>query len=551
MPKLLARISEAFVDAALAAQGNRGGAALIASSAAFAASLTNRYEAAQPTSPKRSYIPAFNRDARYDANSYSRWEMTRKIRYFERNCWAVQAFRDEHVKWTVGANGLAVIPNSSDDEWNLRTLEAYQEWCLCPCIDSTIGMRQVHKQIAGTHHLENDLFILKTYQKLQGKKSLPKIQLIESHRCSDPGTDYAFPTQNNLNIDGVSTIQNGDGMVQGIKGYWFIDNLTMDQWVFRSVSDVIHIFEPERIGMFRGVTPYHSILNTLHDVDDMELYEMERAKSNSAITNILTTQTGEINTDAMRERRFTGLGSTGINPDVKDDNQASRTAFYRKMLGSRTMALKAGEKLEQFGAESPSASTQWYWLYQLAKMGKVAGTPVILILPEIIQGMQGTVVRGIYDDAHQTFTGKFHVYKDAAVDLYRYFVNWARYNDPRCVDAPADWAKCHVTPPRAVNADIGYTSAATLAELGAGVDNWDDIAGRKNTTARDLLTKKARGVKMINDLAAEFKIQPADISNPMAMVSQQLALADQAQALADQAGDDKGTNPPKEKAVKK
>jgi len=132
------------------------------------AKVVNRYEAAQPSTPKRSWIPAFVRDARQDANSWSRWEMTRKIRYFERNVWLVQALRDEHVKWTVGPNGLIIRPDSIDTEWNKRAFDSYMEWCERPCFDSTISMTQVHKQIAGTCHLERDLFVHKTRLKWQG-----------------------------------------------------------------------------------------------------------------------------------------------------------------------------------------------------------------------------------------------------------------------------------------------------------------------------------------------------------------------------------------------
>jgi hypothetical protein len=494
--------------------------------------LFNRYEAAQPSTPKRSYIPAFNRDARYDANSWSRWEMTRKIRYFERNVWLVQAIRDEHVKWTVGPNGLTVLPASSDEEWNKGMEESYQEWCENPCFDSTIPMPQVHKQIAGTANLENDLFVLKTFIKNSGKPSRPAIQLIESHRCSAPGTVYSLQESSDT-VDGVQLGKGQDGKVTGPIGYWMIDDLLSTQWAFRSVAECIHIFSPERIGMYRGITPYHSVMNTLHDLDDLESMEMERAKNNSEISNIITSPSGELNRDALRARRFGAVGTSTAQPDSKDEDIDRRIQMYRKILGARTIALKTGEKLEQQGNENPSAATQWYWKYKLGQVSKTAGVPLILIFPELIEGMQGTVVRGIYDNAHETFRGHFFTYARTAINLYRYYANWARYNDPRCFDAPADWNKCHVIPPRAVNVDIGYTSAATLAELASGVTNYDDIAGRQGTTAEVLIRKKAKNVKMINDVAAEFGIEPADIAAPMADVLQKLALATQAESLAE------------------
>lgn len=522
--KLRDRISNALEVASAAASGNRFGAAIVSASAGFASAMLNRYEAAQPSTPKRSYIPAFNRDARYDANSWSRWEMTRKIRYFERNVWLVQAIRDEHVKWTVGPNGLQVNPASSDEEWNKGMQEAYQEWCEQPCFDATIPMSQVHKQIAGTAHLENDLFVLKTSTKVPGRPSRPAIQLIESHRCSAPGTVYSLKESEDV-VDGVQLGKDGSGRVSGPVGYWIIDDLLSTQWAFRSAAEMIHIFSPERIGMFRGITPYHSVMNTLHDLDDLESLEMDRAKINAEVANIITSPSGELNRDSMRARRFGSVGTSTANPDSKDEDIARRIEMYRKILGARTISLKTGEDMKQLANQNPSAATQWYWRYKLGQVSKVGGVPLSLIFPELIEGIQGTLVRGIYDDAHETFRGHFFNYARVAMNLYQFFANWARYNDPRCFDAPADWNKCHVIPPRAVNVDIGYTSAATLAELASGVTNFDDIAGRQGTTAEVLIRKKARNVKMINDVAKEFEIQPADISAPMADVLQKLAMA--------------------------
>lgn len=488
--------------------------------------LFNRYEAAQPSSPKRSWIPGFMRDAKIDANSWSRWEMTRKIRYFERNVWLVSANRDTHVKWTVGANGLGVVPASSDVEWNKAMLESYEEWCEKPCIDSTIPMRQVHRQIAGTCHLENDMFVHKTRIKNNCEPTKPAIQLIESHRCSIPGQAYSTKDDPEK-IDGVEMGKDEFGRNVGPVGYWILDDELMTQWAYRSVNEMHHIFSPERIGMFRGITQYHSVMNTLHDLDDLEGFAMERAKNISEVSYVLTSPSGEINRDIRRAKKFGfGLGESSLPLDPKEDEMAQRMSLYRKVLGARVMALKTGEKMEQHALESPSVAEQWFWRYKIGQVSKAAGIPLALIFPELIETINGTIVRGIYDDAYETFRGYFFLYAAAAINIYRFWANWARYNDPRCVDAPADWKKCHVVPPRAVNVDIGYTSAATLAELEAGITNWDDIAGRYGTTAEVLIRKKAKNVAMIHAIAIEEGVDPAEISAPIADIIQKLAAAE-------------------------
>lgn len=487
----------------------------------------NRYEASQPSSPQRSYVPAFVRAARFDANSWDRWEMTRKIRYFDRNVWLVGVNKDIHTRYTVGPNGLVVEPDSEiDKKWNARMQEAYLEWCERPCYDSTMTMPQVHRVIAGSCHLEREMFILKTSAKYPGMKSIPAVQLIESHRCSSPGTIWTMKDDPER-VDGVQLRKDPSGRLGGPEGYWIVDDQLGREWAFRTVDELYHVFDPERPGMYRCVSPYHAVMNTLHDLDDLELMQMEKAKNNSQIANVITVASGELNKDATRGRRF---GATTLTAqDSKDDDLNKRIQNYKKVLGAATMALRRGETLKQFTSSNPSAAEQWYWIYKMGQVSKAAGVPLILVFPEMIENVNGTVVRGIYDDAHQGFQTWYNVYACAAVMMYRYFVRWAVFNDPRCVDAPADYLRCQVTPPRAVNVDIGYTTDAMLAELAAGVTSWSTIAGRYGTTAAKLIREKAENVQLIHETAKEFKIEPGEISENLADVIQKLLSAQKLQ----------------------
>ena len=499
---------------------------------ALSALFANRYEAAQPGTPRRSWVPAFVRDARFDANSFTRWELVRKIRYFERNTWLVQRLRDEFKKWTVGPNGLQVVPASSDRNWNARALDSYLAWSERPVLDATISMGQAHGLIAGEFSIDGELFVHKTRRKTAGKASEPAIQLIEGHRVSTPGTMFA--TQEQLTqVDGVEIDSRGSPL-----GYWVRDDFAGEAWTFRSTSDMLHVFDPERVGMYRGITPYHASLNTLHDLDDLELMEMERAKQNSEIANVLKNPAGELNPTLLRRQRFLQAASIPPGNQTPDDELAKRIEMYRTVLGSRTIALKTGEELEQFDSKQPSAATQWYWRYKIAQVCAAAGVPMILVFPELIETMQGTAVRGIYDNAHLFFRSKYFVFATIARDIYRFYLQWARYNVAGLTDGPADWAKCHVIPPRAVNVDVGRNSAAMLAELAAGVTNYDDVAGANGTTAEVLLRKKAANVKLIHEIADEEGIEAAEIAAPLADILQKLAAAEASDSDGSDQSDD-------------
>lgn len=499
---------------------------------ALQALFINRYEAAQPSNPKRRYLPAFVRDARFDANSFSRWEMSRKIRYFERNTWLVQRLRDEFVKWTVGPNGLPVIPTSSDPEWNKYMLEDYLRWCESPCLDSTISMPQVHRQIAGEHHIEGGVFVHYTRRKWQGKPSEPVIQLIRGHRVSSPGTEYSASVKEADDlVDGVQLGKDDFGKTITPIGYWVREDFAGESWTFRTTADLQHVYSPEIVGMFREITPYHAVINTLNDVELLEDLEMDRAKANSEDAKIIKTLSGEAPTaEVLSRRRFGNAPSAGAAPDQNAENDA-RLDMYRRVLGGRTVFLRTNEEIQTPSNSSPSAATQWLWRYKLGQVCAASGVPLILVFPELIESAQGTVVRGIYDNAHEFFRSKTGLFAQSAIRMYRFYANWARYNRPQLADAPADWDSCHIIPPRAVNVDIGYTTESKLAELEAGITDYDTVAGAHGTTADVIFKRKARQIASIKRIAKEIsletgeEVKPEEIAGGLADIIEKLANA--------------------------
>lgn len=532
--KLLERIREFFSN------GYRGSPAVFGPQ-------ENRYEASVPFDPDRSYRPGFVRDARYDANSFTRWELARKIRYDRRNCWLLARHQEVYTKWSVGPNGLQVIPDSSDPEWNKRMLEDYQEWSESPCLDSTLTMPQVHRSMAGEKLFDGELFLNFTHDKAPGKQATPALQLIESHRCSTPGTEYSTREVDDL-VDGVQLRRGANGQPTKPEGYWIKDGFDGDAWTFRSTDQMHHVFDPHRVGMYRDITPYHTVLNPIGDLEDLGDMEMQRAKQNSEIAYLVKTASGELNGNLRRESRY---GTVPTATTETDKQFAARINQYRKILGSRVVSGRKDDEWQQWANSNPSAATQWYWLYKTAQVCSAVGIPLLVCFPEFITQIQGTVVRGIYDEAHEFFRSQYFLFAVAARKIYRYRAQWARYNVKDLADAPADWAKCHVIPPRAINVDIGNQSAATLAELEAGITNWDDIAGRHGTTAEVLIRKKVKNVAMIKKICAEVSSQegvevlPAEVSAPIADVLQKMATANQANAAAEGSGDDEGDSPKK------
>lgn len=485
----------------------------------------NYYEGAQPCGPRRTIIPAFVRDARFDANSFTRWELSRKIRDFERNVWLIKRLKEIHTKYTVGPHGMPVIPASSDSEWNDRAFEAYAEWCDSPCLDSLLSMGQLHRLMAGEAHIDGEVFILKTRQK--GKvSSIPAIQLIESHRVSTPGTEFTsgYNEQEGI-VDGCQVDSSGQTI-----GFWIREGFeTNPGWTFRPASQVIHVGMPDRVGMYRYITPYHSSINTLHDLADLEDFEMQRAKANAEDAKIWITPSGELpGLDMLQRRAFSGTAGVSSPADISSNQIQAQLEQFQKILGSRTIAAPAGSEIKWPENPSPSAAQQWFWRLKMSEVSSSVNIPMLLVMPESIQG---TVGRAVLDDAQLSFRAWFGVYAIAARAIFRHFMEWAIYNDTRLVDPPSDWAKCHVIPPRACNVDVGRNSAAMLAELAAGTTSYDTIYGANGSTAAVGLRQKARNIGMIKQIAAEesaamgVEIKPEEIAAPLADIVQKLSAA--------------------------
>lgn len=501
--------------------------------------IKNRYEAAIPGSPDRPYLPAFVRDARYDANSFTRWELCRKARYERRNNWLMKRLQSVDARYTVGPHGHVIIPESSDPEWNKNMEEAYLEWCESPFRDSLLPMFQGHQLARKEMHIDGEVFENLTYIKMPGQASIPAVELVESHRVSSPGQDYEFTQDGADIVDGVQLQRDAGGKLFGRPtGYYVRVGMDGESWTSVRAFDphqpiaggMIHTCDPDRIGMARVVSEYAPVLNEIQDLFTLSDLEMDRAKANSEVAALYETWNGEL------PNNFSGGSRPGVPPSgfsslpvpgaVSDADMKKRVDLFRKIISSRWIGLKPGEKVTFPENPSPSAATQWLWQFYIERVAITRNIPMFLVLPESVQG---TVFRGIQDDAQIGFIEQFSINARAARAKYRFFAAWARYNNPKLKDPPADWMKCRVVPPPAINVDFGRNMNALLAGIDAGVFDYDDVIGKDGSTAELRFVKKARNVakaKLIAEqVSREFgvEVKPEEIIGNLAEIAAKLS----------------------------
>lgn len=464
--------------------------------------LFNRYEAGQRWGTSRSYLPGWVQDARFDADAATRDEILRKARYFEKNNGLVNRLADLFEQFTVGPCGLQMIPASSDEAWNVNATEAWNGWkpFADQCSRQPFGVLQ--SLIARRWFIDGEIFILKTRGRNRpDEPARPRVQLIESHRVGTPGNLSA--QEGKTIVDGVEV----DGRGRPV-AYHVRDGFNDDAYRRIPADQIIHVFEPTRPGEYRGLSFFAAVMNDLHDLDDLMLLEMMGAKDAAEKSTIYETHSGELDATAegMRRERFSQATQNSSGTETTEN----KTRYAKQALGGRVMAIKIGEKVSQFVSNRPTVTQQWYWDYLTARICAGVGISKLLAYP---YSMQGTVTRADLDVMAGFFRSRSEVLASALTEIRNYVIGWENQNNPLLADPPSDWRKVTVRPPRSVNVDVGRNSSAMLAELKAGARTFEDVYAELGRDYRDQLRQRAKEAKLIRDLAKEFGVSAAEITD--------------------------------------
>lgn len=452
-----------------------------------------RYEGATHN-PSRSRLSGAYGDARFDASAATRKELARKARYFERNNAIVNRMADIFESYTIGT-GLVLTPSSSDPEWNQKAMEWWQGWERNCDLTSRASFATIQGLAARTWFIDGECFI----PLVKGESGRPRIQLLEGHTCATP--DKLANQEGKTICDGVVLEPNGRPAA------YYIGEQDGNQLIFKAPKPaeyMVHIFEPSRPGMYRGLPFLYPVMNDLHDLDDLQILEMQAAKQHAEISLAIYTESGELNPAAMR-RQSVNTGASGNSAGSANE----RAKYYEDIFGSRAKVFKRGDKVEMLDSKRPSVVSREHWEYLARKVCVGTGIEYVLVFPE---SMQGTVYRGALDAANAFFRARSAVLASAFERVYAYAMGWARYNEPTLRDPPADWWKVSIRPPRAVNVDVGRNSQAMIAELQARTTNYERIFAPLGLDWRE----EFRKLKEQQDYAREIGLELGEPAAPAA-----------------------------------
>lgn len=458
-----------------------------------------RYEAGQRWSPRRSTLPGWVQDARFDADQMTRLEIVRKARYFERNSALVNRLADLFEQYTVGPCGLKFIPASSDQEWNARAAVWWEGWSKYCDLSSLQTFGTVQSLCARSWAIDGEVFIVKTYGKPRPKQqSYPRIQLVETHRVKTPAGMYGDPKI----IDGIQVDERGRPAI-----YWVDQGDGAIEENFKGVpsDQIVHVGEPSRPGMLRYLPLLYPVLNDLHDLDDLQMLEMDAAKEAAQTTSVIKTKSGELSAEDFRRVRFLNDSAT---QGTSGGSAKERSQYYEDVFRGRVKVLRNGDDYAQHASARPSIVTQDYWDRIESKVCAGFGISKLLVYP---WSMQGTVTRADLDVAATFFRSRSAVLAYKFTEIWQWVMGWAVQNVLELADPPADWRKVTVRPPRSVNVDVGRNATALIAEYEAGWRTLEEICAELGNDWREVLRQRGVERAAAREVEQEFGLSTGEL----------------------------------------
>lgn len=460
--------------------------------------VRNIYEAARRYDTRRSWLPGWVRDARFDADAATRLEILRKSRYFERNNAIFNRLADLWEEYTTGPNGLRYVPDSSDPTWNKNMSDFLAAWGTKCDLNTLQNFGTCQSLSSRSWMVDGEVFVNKTHGKIRSDmQAFPRIQLIESHRVETPPEVFGDDTV----VDGVQLDKREGRPV----GYYVRQGVYADEsYTYIEARDMEHIFEPTRVGMYRGLPVAYPVMNDLHDLDDLQMLNMDGAKDSAFSHNIIKTKTGEMSADDFRKARMRIPGHQGTSGGSSQD----REAYYNDIFKGRIKVLRGSDDFSQHQVVRPSGSELALWDQLTSKICAGIGISKLLVFP---WSMQGTVTRADLDVMSTFFRSRSSILAARWSGVYEYVAEWGTKNNRLLSDPPHDWRKHKVRAPRSVNVDVGRNASALIAEYEAGWRSLESICGELGEDWVEVLEQRGKERSKARDIEKTYGLEPGEL----------------------------------------
>lgn len=532
--------------------------------------VRNWYEGGFPfLDGTRAWTPSIIQDARYDQNMVTRRELLRRMRYWSQNSGLCKSTLDNGRQYVIGTHMPVVTSLSSDSSWGERAEKVFEEMVKTAGIDDE-SFFQMLTVAYDCKKIDGDILFVQTSVRKkipirQGtkyetaiEKSVPRFQMVEGHRIETPPSLWQREGQDI--VDGVQfkiveqSFPGGEKRKAMVRvGYWVKDSISQfaaagfmqdDAYVLIPVEHCTLVYSPTRVNQIRGLSDFYAGETTLALLEDLQKMEMRAQEIQSDLTVFITNGAGQM----VNEKTQGTLSALNIKLSTDQGGKPIVTAsdiektkqVYENIYGGKQYVGRTGDTLSFLAPNRPSEATQNLWEYLINIWCASAKGARILIFPKAAKG-QGTEVRAELDKFNTSCIGEFNQnWKPLIQSSWNYFIGWAKDNDSRLANAPEDWNRIEVSPPRSVMVDLGYDSASMLAELSAGVTNLHFVAQRLGTTAKRLIAMAVQDIynlkKACLQISGSYKegqvieVKPEEVRQSLGDVVKNLAAMKTAEA---------------------
>jgi hypothetical protein len=509
-----------------------------------------RFEAAYTNWGARRWLMTSYQPARFEVDFNTSMEVARKAIYFFQNNPVMRRIEWLKVQYAVGVDGLQVIPDASDSAMDAKAVESWtaarqlrwNKFCKSPDISNNLEMGTLTKLWEYQNNRTGNIIVIKTTD----EKGQLAIQSVDRLRLKTPSM---FASEEGKTVcQGirlrqmvVPVIEIVDGKRQKIMRtvttgkpalYYIEDEFESNKFAEVDAENVIHKFEAFMPGQMVGLPDCHSVINVVHDFEDLMIMEMGAAKLASKIATVENNRTGEKSGNTARTSR---LNITGVNAAGAATSK-SALYDYNVTVGAQEIGLLHGDTLKNFMIDRPTVVQQGYWDFLLNQICMGCNVPRLLVAP---YSLQGTVTRADLAVARDAFRRDFELVASVLREIYEW---WSerdiKYNPANLkTKVPLDHAACEIHPPEGPDVDIGYSDQGMAIRMELGATNLAQVYGRQKMNWRKAIRQTAQIEAAIDQEAEAAGIDSSRISSKLFKTGR--ALAAEGAQIDDTAGENK------------
>jgi len=343
--------------------------------------------------------------------------------------------------------------NTGDVKMNRIYQEAWKDWMRQCDITGRLTFQKLTKVVVGRVVNDGDIF-----GQLDRRGGFLQLAAIESDRVSSNGI---FNADLMDMIGGIKIDDNGKPVYARIWKRSPYGTFTTSQNV--DFNEIVHVYDTDRVDAYRGVSHYHTVLNSARDLLETLQAEKLSAKRNSKIALLMKVLSG----------------AAGASPAVNLFGDTDQTATGTQSITTEyagdvaTVYRFPGEDMKAHESNRPSDGFQWLCEWMVREIATALDLPFGVVWH--MAGLGGPAARFEINQANRVFNAFLN---DVIEPMwFRPIVGaWItlEMNEGRLPFHP-NWYKFLTPRPKSITIDLGRDSKAGIAENMAGLAtaaNW-------------------------------------------------------------------------------